>query len=206
MKHEGVGMREFFAAVGTEVFRPLVTLLIPGSIAALPLVATVLSSDSYVAQLAAKYPTERTLTVLLVVVFVGMVIEDVGSRIESYFDRLRGDSHSAAWNRYLRLAFRIEPVGHRYLRTIVLRLKFELGSAVALVLAATQWVGIAWGHAYSPTCWAMVLGSALVIAGYLVREAWSSHRLLGELRRNLLKGVEEIPSSNKAIPVRPDGT
>jgi hypothetical protein len=43
------------------------------------------------------------------------------------------ERHAKEWFDYLRLAFEREPVGHRYLRTLVLRLKFELGMAVASV-------------------------------------------------------------------------
>ena len=45
------------------------------------------------------------------------------------------DQRWTEWYSYLRLAFRVEPVGQRYLRTLVLRLKFELNASLALVIA-----------------------------------------------------------------------
>jgi len=72
----------FFAAFQSEVFRPLVTLLIPGG----------LGISSWVLVLFWKYPnlhnlvsnnhTEAALILFFVTTAVGIIIEDLGSRFE----------------------------------------------------------------------------------------------------------------------------
>src|ERR1700733_7814336 len=82
--------------------------------------------------------TETTLLLALACIAAGLLVEDIGSRIESRFlDKRLGtqpgfSTHSDEWNQYLRLVFKAEPVGQRYLRAILLRFKFELGTAIAL--------------------------------------------------------------------------
>ena len=74
--------------------------------------------------------TETTLLLVLASIGAGLIVEDVGSRIESlYFDKRLArtaefSTHSTEWFQYLRLAFRVEPIGQRYLRAILLRFKF----------------------------------------------------------------------------------
>ena len=86
--------------------------------------------------------TETGLILALTSIAMGLLMEDIGSRMESrWFDKhLTGKSgfsrHHEEWGRYLRLTFSTEPVGQRYLRTILLRFKFEVGTAVALLLSS----------------------------------------------------------------------
>jgi hypothetical protein len=125
---------------------------------------------------------------LLVIVTCGLITEDVGSRIESLLDRRLAkipgfERHREDWFDYLRLAFKVEPVGHRYLRTLVLRLKFELGMAVASLPCA---VGAFWLNCSVP--WRTGIFALAVGAGlYFFAEAKSSNRALSELRREILE-------------------
>jgi hypothetical protein len=81
--------------------------------------------------------TETALLLALASIASGLLVEDIGSRIESrWFDKqlVKQPSfshHDDEWDQYLRLTFSIEPVGQRYLRTILLR--FNRGCATALV-------------------------------------------------------------------------
>ncbi len=87
----------------------------------------------------AFHHTETTLVLALASIAAGLLVEDIGSRIESRFlDKRLGaqpafSTHSEEWNQYLRLVFKTEPVGQRYLRAILLRFKFELGASIALL-------------------------------------------------------------------------
>jgi hypothetical protein len=67
-------------------------------------------------------------------------LEYVGSTIEvTIFDRALNEAtsgqHSLDWNKYLRIAFPIEPVGVRYIRAILLRMKCELAMGTAAIIA-----------------------------------------------------------------------
>lgn len=127
----------------------------------------------------------------------GLFVEDIGSRIESRcFDKWLSkqptfSAHAEEWNRYLRLAFKIEPVGQRYLRTILLRFKFELGTAIALLSSGVGlllttlpfWTAVTW------------LAVLATLAAYLLLvEARCSHELLSEIRHEILQGALVYPA------------
>ena len=139
--------------------------------------------------------TETSLLLALTSIASGLLVEDIGSRIESRsFDKhLSGkpkfSRHHEEWGRYLRLTFSIEPVGQRYLRTILLRFKFEVGTAIALLLSSpglffmglTLW----WSLLWFSLCVAIALG--------LLFEARCSHQLLSEVRHEILEGPIVYP-------------
>ncbi len=135
-----------------------------------------------------KYPGAATVIFLLVILAVGLTTEEVGSRIEDHFDNALKtcagyESHRREWFDYLRLAFNKEPIGHRYLRSLVLRLKFELGMTVATI-------PFAFGALCLPISWVWRFIVFAVSWGpgiYFYIEARSSNKTLSELRREMLK-------------------
>jgi hypothetical protein len=132
-------MKDAFSAFGSEVFRPLVTLLLPGALSISTWVTFVVLQCASVQTFANANRTEFAVLVVAVALFMGLLCEDLGSHIEEQFDRKRDHkdaTHKANWHDYWRVAYRLEPIGHHYLRTVLLRLKFELGSCVACVIAA----------------------------------------------------------------------
>ena len=133
-------MKDVFSAFGNEVFRPLVTLLLPGAIAFSTWFTCLLQRYAGFYGVVNGNRTESSLVLVLVMIFVGLVIEDVGSRWESRLDHKLNASTNGAfdatWLAYLRLAFQTEPTGRRYLRALVMRLKFELSAFIALLISA----------------------------------------------------------------------
>lgn len=81
-------------------------------------------------------------------------------------------------------------MGQRYLRTILLRFKFEVGTAVALLISCP---GL---FLTSLTCWWALLWFSVCVALALglLFEASCSHQLLSEVRREILKGGIAYPS------------
>jgi hypothetical protein len=189
-------MKEIFSAFGSEVFRPLVTLVLPGALAASSWVVACLWRFDSLRSLADANRAESAAVVTALALALGLICEDLGSHIEdAWLDKRtdeRGDAklHEDVWFRYLRQSFKIEPVGHRYLRSIVLRLKFELGCAVGCGFAGVGvWV--------TPANWDRTLALTLIGVGLIVFflfEARCSHRLLRELRQELLEGIEGVSS------------
>jgi hypothetical protein len=104
-------------------------------------------------------------------------------RIESWLDnaadRRTGSNHTKEWYAYLRTAFVCEPIGRRYIRTLVTRLKFELGTSIAALIAAVG-ITVLWIDGYSSCRLSLILiFLTLLVAGYLgFAEAPASHRLL----------------------------
>lgn len=189
-------MKEIFSAFGSEVFRPLATIVIPGAIAISSWFVVLLRKFPSFRTLVESNHTETTLLLVLASIACGLLVEDIGSRIESRrFDKklvtkASFSQHREDWNRYLRLSFTIEPVGQRYLRTILLRFKFEVGTAVALVVSGPGLFRTGLPLLPSLFWFCVCLG----LAGGLLFEASCSHKVLSEVRHEILKGAIVFPA------------
>jgi hypothetical protein len=189
-------MKDLFGAFGSEIFRPLATLVLPGLLALFTWTVVVVCDVPWVADFAKVNHAEFSGVVIVIATFLGLVFEDVGSRIENKIYDIhskRDESGRIAkdkdWYPYLQIAFSIEPVGHRYLRTLVLRLKFELGCFSASLVAA---VGVMlWNVAFATRLG--VIAGLLIVGGYLFNEAWTGVKVIAEVRCALLQEVREVP-------------
>src|SRR5262245_47788737 len=126
-----VPMKELFSAFSAAVFYPLVSLVMPG-LSAISGWYLLLMTQSSFRSLVGRNHTETAFVLMLLSIFVGTVIDDLGARMEHiWLDRARnrrtGGAHREEWWAYLRKPFEIEPSGRRHLRKLVARLKFELG-------------------------------------------------------------------------------
>jgi hypothetical protein len=190
-------MKELFSALSSAVFFPLVSLVLPG-LTAISSWYLLLMRTVGLRVLVEKNHSETAFVLMLLSIFIGTIIDDLGMRIEScWFDRQRDARtkglHFAEWWAYLRKPFAVEPSGRRHLRNLVARLKFELGVPVALVIAMPGlWLNSA-TH-YKPAI-GMTVG-AFCLTVYLLLEAAATHEALGLLRHELLKetGVADFPS------------
>jgi hypothetical protein len=195
-------MKEIFSAFGSEVFRPLATIVIPGAMALSTWFIVLLQRFPLIRRLVEANHTETSLILAFASIASGLLVEDIGSRIESrWLDKQLAKKpefsrHAHDWYQYLRLTFSIEPVGQRYLRTILLRFKFEVGTAVALVISSTGlfWTGLEsrWALLWLSLCVAIALG--------LLFEARCSHELLSKVRHEILEGAIVYP------PLVPDAS
>lgn len=184
-------MKEIFSAFGSEVFRPLVTLVLPGAIALSTWFMAVLQKWPAAKAAVNAKPTEAYVILVSLAVGLGLLVEDLGSQIENFFDKRlekKTGTHIANWYSYLRHAFEAVPVGEVYLRTLVIRLKFELDTSVAAVLAAIGTFFLA-----TPGSVGVWLPLALIVlAAYLFFEAWTTCTVLSRLRGELIKGVTVV--------------
>jgi hypothetical protein len=92
----------------------------------------------------------------------------------------------ANWYEDLRHAVEVEPIGELYLRTLVLRLKFELGTAIAVIAAALGTLGVV-EIQISSHVWLFLSLSGL--AAYLLYEARGTCGTLDKVREELVKGI-----------------
>lgn len=187
-------MPNFFSAFTTDVFRPIATILIPGAVAISTWFIGLVWHFAAIRDLTSNH-TETSLVLLLAMIFGGMVVEDVGSTYEGQLDDIAKDAthgkHEEEWDQYLRLVFKDSPVGSRYLGSLVLRLKFELGIAFSMLSTA---LGLLWllylGLNGMTFAW-----TALVCVGFMVwglSEARKTHHLLAKTRHNLLKAGDVV--------------
>jgi hypothetical protein len=149
---------------------------------------------------------------VLVALAAGFILEDVGSWIELLWDRLQDDrkANEEIWWRYLRTAFVVEPVGEGYLRTILLRMKFELSFGASLV---PMLVGVLLLNRLSPFasgCHVLVFAAiTVVIFAFVMEESCRSACLLAEIRRRLCEQIVVVgskdtnPASDQAGAHRP---
>jgi len=188
-------MSNFFSAFTNDVFRPLATLLIPGAIGISTWFIALVWHFPQLGDLVRANHSDTGLVVLLVTIFAGMVFEDFGARwevqLDRWADRRTSGEHTKNWWKYLRTAFKSDPIGRRYARTLVLRLKFELGTAFAMISAG---IGLVWlaflGLSPLPlTCLALV---SLLLSFWGFNEAKETHRVLSKTRAALLQGVEVV--------------
>ncbi len=188
-------MPNFFSAFTTDVFRPLATLLIPGAIGICTWCLALIWKFASVQGLVGRNHTETGFALLFAMVFAGMVIEDFGARWENQLDRWAdartGGQHSKNWLAYLQTSFKSDPVGRRYARALVLRLKFELGVGVAMISAA---LGLVWLACLGLTCGVFVVCLLLCFAfsGWGLIEAKETHKLLSKTRATILEKVQTV--------------
>jgi hypothetical protein len=140
--------------------------------------------------------TETAFALMLAFIFLGIVIDDIGMRIESlWLDRRVASTTRNGWA-YLRKLFAIEPFGRRHLRYPVARLKFELGVPVGFAITALAlWLNqsITFGQRAAVS----IIG--LCLFAYLLFEADSTHDELGVLRHELLRDNAEMTTCRKPV-------
>jgi hypothetical protein len=192
---EHMEMPNFFSAFTSEVFRPLVTLLIPGAIAISTWFVALLWHFQDLRNLVFNNHAEVGIVLVLAMTFAGLILEDMGARVETLFDARRqrqGRKQFDDWYAYLRTAFKADPIGRRYVRTLVLRLKFELGIAFAMLSAGA---GLLWLWSMGLSCKAVLITELLCMLftawGFL--EGWSTHDTLAKNRANLLQEIRIVP-------------
>jgi hypothetical protein len=188
-------MGNVFSAFTNEVFKPLVTLLIPGAIALTPHFVALLWQFPQLSSLVKDNHTETSWTLLLVMLALGLLIEDLGSQVENHFDteaeKESKGTHMHNWYAYLRTAFVADPVGRRYVRTLVTHLKFELGIGWSMIFCS---IGILWlrflGLSLLVTLTTLILSSLTCYWAFW--EAKQTHGLLARNRANLLGEIRIV--------------
>lgn len=194
-------MPNFFAAFQSEVFKPFVTLLIPGSLAISSWFFGLLWHFESLKSLVSRNHTETIFILLLSMLLFGLMIEDQGSRWETWLDktanRRSNGKHEREWFEYLRTAFIADPIGRRYIRSIVLRLKFEFGVCIGLLYAAAGLLWNAWlGVSYHYLITVFIL--CIALSGLQLVEALSTHSLLARTRSEMLKPIRIVRVTNEA--------
>lgn len=181
---------DFLSNVKSELLRPLITLVIPGAFFIGPWILIVGYHVPRIAKFWDERPSAFVAIITICVFASGLILEDIGARIESGWDNRLKDSDN--WDKYLQLETKDEIVGQRYLRTILLRMKFELSMAPALISLC---IGIIWlDSIYEMWTWKAevpIYVFVLLLAAYLVFESYSSACLLKKTRKLIIDAVAE---------------
>lgn len=175
--------------------RVLIQLVIPGVIAIFPWFIFFLNAHPH----AKSYLHSNTNVTILAIIFLslitGLVLENIGGRIEVMWLDERNKKnyvkYEETWNNFLLLTYdKNEPVGQRYLRNILLRMKFELSTAIAMVPLSIGLTFVNYYHSIFNNCFAFimiifVLPTLFLI--YLLYEAASSSKVLATTRKLLVE-------------------
>src|SRR5258708_14523274 len=188
----------FFSAFQVEVFRPIVTLLIPGAIAISSWVVALFLQFPALKELAERNQTQATWVLLAVMTGVGFFIENRGASMEVRWDKeadgadpRNPGAHTKKWYEYLRTAFIAEPCGRRYYRNVTLRFKFELGMIAAPICSAA---GVIWLLFLGLHCISAIvlITLAVSIAVFEYYDARDTHTLLAQIRSELLGEIRFV--------------
>jgi hypothetical protein len=120
--------------------RVLIQLVTPGLLTSFPFMLLFFNARPDVANFFLQDSKGLLVTaVALVGLVMGIILENIGSRIEvniyDNFLSLRKKDYFETWEKFLMIQYKgQEPIGHRYLRNILFRMKFELSAGVGLII------------------------------------------------------------------------
>jgi len=182
---------DFLSFVKNEFFRPLVTLIIPGAIAFSTWAALILQRQPSIAEFAIKNDGLIISIFLAISLTVGLLLEDLGACVEIMCDKQLYKSRPDAkdrWEEYLKLEIKDELVGQRYLRTLLIRLKFELSILPAFLFSYLGLFCLNYsGNYWSSSALLGIGGILLILILYLSYEIWNSVVNLDDVRRLILE-------------------
>jgi hypothetical protein len=178
----------------TEVLRPLTTLVVPSSVAVAPYILVTAYYFPATETFWGTHSIAFTAVVGVLVLAVGLILEDLGEHIEELWDFVLKDEKrdpTDNWKKYLKLSIGDEYVAERYLRTIVARMKFELPMCPALL---TFIIGLVWLD-YLHDLWSArsiieLVVFLVIVLIYLLRQSYESARLLDDLHKHILDAVQ----------------
>jgi hypothetical protein len=194
-------MKELLSSLSATVLYPLVSLVLPG-LTAIAGWFVLFAQRATLQGLVSRNHTETAFVLMLLAIFVGTVIDDLGMRIERGWldagrERRTAGLHGEEWWAYLRKPFANEPSGRRHLRRLAARLKFELGVPLGMAMTGPAlWLNPALSGSWAACLTVLALG----LSAYLLVEAAATHDVLGRLRHELLKdeGAHAIVSRKSA--------
>lgn len=186
---------EKISSLNLSFDKVLIHWIIPGLVIVLPYL---LSSNAIFIKFR-SYFSDGTLTVaisglIITSLVIGLIIDIIGTYIEVYFfDRKLKKSEDLEfdenWKKYLAISYKNEPVGQRYLRNVLMGMKFELSLGIALVITTFGSYVLMNDLEITKSGCAKIFFIALqiVFGLMLIREAFSSARSLARIRKNLVK-------------------
>lgn len=184
----------------SEVFRPAVTILVPGLVALTPFVLVVFHFYPATQAFAKETSGIATFVALLAALALGLLAQELGTWIEEKYVKsaVKKEDPQADenWNQYLRYTLPENLVAVSYITNLVLHLKFELNMAAALGLF---WFGLCWFVALNPVVsiaafWVSEVFVAFAIIFFAYQSA-ATGKVLARVRALLILGVGPPPTN-----------
>lgn len=178
-------MKELLTGFGTDIFRPVVALLLPGIWALAPWTAFIFLNHPALWKFANNHPDSSILVFVVASITVGLIFEDVGARIEALSFKFHGFTNDN-WNHYLQRKDHERCIGTGYIRSLVSRMKFELDMSAAGPFALIGMLVLPINGCLKVILFVMVT----TITCYLMFEGHATVRQLEDVRKTLNEASE----------------
>ncbi|PYS49392.1 MAG: hypothetical protein DMF68_10165 [Acidobacteria bacterium] len=190
---------DFTSAFKSEIFRPLVSLAIPGFLTVSPYIIITGYYIPVVRSFWDEHPSAFVAIVVTCMLAAGLILENIGTFIEDQWDGLlisKDESHLETWRAYLKLELNYEIVWQRYLRILLTWMKFELSMVPALT---SLWIGLLWINClykiWSVIGFILISIFIFVLICYLLKESYKSARNLARVRKLIVEAIKAKPIS-----------
>ncbi len=129
---------EKLSSLNLDFDRVLIQLVIPGLTSCFPWIIFFLNTHHFERDYLLKNLTLLITITTIISLIAGIILENLGSLVEKHFYDVRNKKSDpqffVIWEKFLCLSYGEKtPIGHRYLRNILLRMKFELSFAFAML-------------------------------------------------------------------------
>ncbi len=183
-----------------SVNRLVLELFLPGFFATFPYIYIIFSNPKL------HELINRSDGLFLAIVFaqslaIGMVLEDIGTRVEDYFDKFyRGSKgfkdYDEVWDKYLKLKLSGNSfyIGENYISKVVNMLKFELSFSLALIPMSVGLLVLNAQESFISNPYLIFLWFVLLPLGlscYLIFEARSSVLNLHKERKRVIEACKD---------------
>jgi hypothetical protein len=187
-----------------DVNRIILELFVPGIFSVFPFFILFINKVPSVNKYFSNSDGMATIALFILSITVGLILEDIGSNIEVYIldciNLKKFPNHKIEWERYLELniAKNSNLIAQRYLRTILLRMKFELSFGVSLLIMSRglfllqNETNFFDKNTFIYSC--LIFPLALSI--FMFWESWSSSVLLINTRRKIINAKVDESSIN----------
>lgn len=179
------------SSINKSMFHQLMVIIVPGALVVIPFCMAIylLSSDIGFRQLACDLEGKHVAfysIIALIILLVGMILENIGSWIE---DKLLDKSNKvkiSAWNFYLFSDCGGDKIKvfHKYVDSIAFRYKFELSLIPALFFLFLEWLWILYLECNYFNCFSIAIITLFILIAlwFTWAQAKTSCRYLNKLR------------------------
>lgn len=202
---------ETLKGIKLDINRIILQLLIPGIFSATPFYLLFINSFDGAKEYLLKSDGICTTVLFIISLTMGLILEDFGAWVESGIDSCNKKKYKTKeesyrdtdqeWDDYLKLEIQNENeiVAQRYLRTILIRMKFELSFFISLLVMILGLFFLNLKITFLDSWIKFILICVilpLAIALYLLIEARDSSRLMIKTRKLILDKFSAEPGSS----------
>ena len=186
--------------VRSDILGQITTFIMPGIVSATPYLMLFNKFSPSYTDLILNLEVLATTIIIIIILGFGFLSDTLGSTFESYFLDSRRKKENPKfmdnWYLYLRLAFEPEPIGQRYLRKVLMHLKFELNIAVGIILFYIGYLIIYFTTSLTNKNLVITSSVSLVLVTYLIFEVDRTSKMLATIREKILLGTLDQNTNN----------